>query len=171
MFMSIQAMINGVWTDVADIAAPSGAIMMFGGAVAPGGFLLCQGQAVSRTIYAALFQAIGTTYGAGDGVTTFNVPNFQGVSPTGSGSQSINGRTKAGPTLGQVREDQAQGHIHQVTNTGTPSNVTAGGGSVNNPTATVNSGDPIADTHSNGTPRTGPYTHGPELSVNFIIKT
>ena len=44
----------------------------------PEGFLLCDGAAVSRTTYATLFQALGTTYGAGDGVTTFNLPNASG---------------------------------------------------------------------------------------------
>ena len=50
--------------------APIGAILAFGGATAPAGWLLCQGQAVSRTTYAALFAAIGTAFGAGDGSTT-----------------------------------------------------------------------------------------------------
>jgi len=44
----------------------------------PDGFLTCDGSAVSRTTYATLFQALGTTYGAGDGVTTFNLPNASG---------------------------------------------------------------------------------------------
>jgi hypothetical protein len=44
----------------------------------PEGFLNCDGTAVSRTTYATLFQALGTTYGAGDGVTTFNLPNASG---------------------------------------------------------------------------------------------
>ena len=50
--------------------------------------LLCNGAAVSRTTYAALFAAISTNYGAGDGSTTFNVPNLQGVFPRGAGTQN-----------------------------------------------------------------------------------
>ena len=46
--------------------------------VVPDGYLTCDGSAVSRTTYATLFQALGTTYGAGDGVTTFNLPNASG---------------------------------------------------------------------------------------------
>jgi len=59
---------------------PAGAIMPFGGDAVPATwpFLLCQGQAVSRTTYAALFAAIGGNYGVGDGSTTFNVPSLKG---------------------------------------------------------------------------------------------
>lgn len=56
---------------------PSGSIMAFAGTSAPSGWVLCTGQAVSRTTYSALFAAIGTRYGNGDGSTTFNVPDFQ----------------------------------------------------------------------------------------------
>lgn len=52
----------------------------------PDGWLLCNGQAISRTIYANLFTAIGTIWGSGDGSTTFNVPNFQGRFPVGGGT-------------------------------------------------------------------------------------
>jgi len=57
---------------------PAGVIEMFGGSTAPSGYLICDGSAVSRTTYSKLFTAIGTTYGAGDGSTTFNVPNIKG---------------------------------------------------------------------------------------------
>lgn len=58
--------------------SPTGLIQTFTGAAAPSGWLLCNGQAVSRTAYKDLFTAIGTRYGAGDGSTTFNVPNAKG---------------------------------------------------------------------------------------------
>jgi microcystin-dependent protein len=64
---------------------PSGVVAPFAGSSAPAGWLLCDGSAVSRTIYAALFAAIGTTWGAGDGSTTFNVPNMLGRVPVGAG--------------------------------------------------------------------------------------
>lgn len=57
---------------------PTGAMIPYAGASAPAGYLLCNGSAVSRTTYAALFAVIGTTYGSGDGSTTFNVPNAKG---------------------------------------------------------------------------------------------
>ena len=64
---------------------PSGVILPFGGSSAPTGFLICDGSAVSRTDYADLFDVIGTTYGSGDGSTTFNLPNLSsGVLPSSS---------------------------------------------------------------------------------------
>jgi len=59
-------------------AMPLGAIIDFAGSTAPTGWLLCYGQAVSRTVYADLFAIIGTTYGSGDGSTTFNLPDLRG---------------------------------------------------------------------------------------------
>jgi microcystin-dependent protein len=58
----------------------------YAGGTAPTGWLWCQGQAVSRTTYAALFAAIGTTWGAGDGSSTFNVPDPRGRAVIGEGS-------------------------------------------------------------------------------------
>lgn len=55
---------------------PAGVIVPFAGTTVPAGYLLCDGSAVSRTTYADLFAAIGTTYGAGDGNTTFNLPKL-----------------------------------------------------------------------------------------------
>lgn len=55
---------------------PAGVIVPFAGTTVPAGYLLCDGSAISRTTYADLFAAIGTTYGPGDGNTTFNLPNF-----------------------------------------------------------------------------------------------
>lgn len=57
---------------------PAGIMAPFAGTSAPSGWLLCYGQTVSRTNYAALFLAIGTTYGAGDGSTTFGLPDIRG---------------------------------------------------------------------------------------------
>ena len=62
---------------------PVGGIVPFTGTVIPNGFLYCRGQEVSRVDYAELFEVIGTTYGEGDGVETFNVPNLQGRIPVG----------------------------------------------------------------------------------------
>lgn len=60
-----------------------GLIYMFGGSVAPSGFLMCDGSAISRSTYADLFSSIGTTYGVGDGTTTFNLPDMSGRVPIG----------------------------------------------------------------------------------------
>lgn len=60
-----------------------GTIIPYGGTSAPTGYLLCDGSAVSRTTYSALYAAIGTTFGSGDGSTTFNVPDLRGRVPAG----------------------------------------------------------------------------------------
>ena len=57
---------------------PIGAVVSYAGLNAPTGWLICDGRAISRTIYANLFTIIGTQYGAGDGSTTFNIPNLKG---------------------------------------------------------------------------------------------
>jgi microcystin-dependent protein len=62
---------------------PVGSVTAFAGATAPASWLLCAGQAVSRTVYASLFATIGTTYGAGDGSTTFAVPDLRGRTVAG----------------------------------------------------------------------------------------
>lgn len=56
----------------------TGTVLPFAGTTAPNGWLLCSGQLVSRTTYSTLFGIIGTTYGAGDGSTTFNLPDLRG---------------------------------------------------------------------------------------------
>ena len=57
--------------------APAGSVMIWAGTTVPTGYLLCDGSAVSRTTYSDLFSAIGTTYGVGDGSSTFNLPNWK----------------------------------------------------------------------------------------------
>jgi microcystin-dependent protein len=64
-------------------AVPVGVVNPFAGATAPSGWLLCFGQAVSRTQYPVLFTTISTTYGSGDGSTTFNVPDMRGRAVAG----------------------------------------------------------------------------------------
>lgn len=71
---------NYVKAFLANVLVPTGTVYDFAGAEAnvPTGYLLCYGQNVSRTTYAALFALIGTTYGAGDGSTTFGLPDLRG---------------------------------------------------------------------------------------------
>jgi hypothetical protein len=63
---------------------PAGSIIAWGGATAPSGWLLCDGDNIGRTAYAALFAAISTTYGVGDGSSTFNIPDLQNRIPYGA---------------------------------------------------------------------------------------
>lgn len=67
-----------------ELVTKAGVIQPYGGDVLPEGFLWCDGAAYSRTAYAELFAAIGTTFGAGDGLTTFNVPDLCGRVPVGT---------------------------------------------------------------------------------------
>lgn len=69
--------IAGSFEDIIYADAPVGAIIPYGGSTAPTGWLICNGAAVSRTTYSDLFAVIGTKYGAGDGSTTFNLPDAE----------------------------------------------------------------------------------------------
>jgi len=155
---------------------PVGTIVMYGAAAAPTGWLLCDGAAISRTTYAALFAVIGTTFGAGDGSTTFNVPDMRGIFPRGAGTSgkltNANGVAFSG-TLGTYQNDKMQGHKHTqryqlVTNRASG---TYNWYSVNGPVDT-NGGDttgPVTD-GVNGVPRTGAETNPANLALTFIIK-
>lgn len=77
---------------------PVGGIAPFGGATAPRGWLLCDGAAISRTAYPELFTTLGTTYGVGDGSTTFNLPDLRGRAPVGEDGAAA--RLTASDTLG-----------------------------------------------------------------------
>ena len=75
----LNLVINGTTTqlDIHDAnALPVGSYIQFAGSQAPEGFLVCNGGEISRTTYSALFAVIGTTYGSGDGSTTFNLPDL-----------------------------------------------------------------------------------------------
>jgi hypothetical protein len=75
-------------------------------------YLLCNGSAVSRSTYSALFTSIGTLYGAGDGSTTFNLPNFQACFLRGSGTQAVGGTTYTAGSVGTPVNDSIIGHTH-----------------------------------------------------------
>lgn len=86
---------------------PTGTIFAYGGSSAPTDWLLCNGAAIDRTTYADLFAIIGTSYGVGDGSTTFNVPDLLGRTIVGAGSGS-------GLTT-RARGDEGGEETHQLT--------------------------------------------------------
>lgn len=92
---------------------PAGFIMPYAGATVPSGWALCYGQLFNRLANAALFAAIGTTYGAGDGSTTFNGPDFRGVALVGKSNMGGPDRGNLGGagTLGAYIGGQAQGPV------------------------------------------------------------
>ncbi|BDA77424.1 hypothetical protein LPTSP3_g03540 [Leptospira kobayashii] len=116
-------------------------------------------------------------YGNGDGSTTFNLPNLQGLVPRGIGQTS--GFTN-NPTIGigELTEDQFQAHIFQVSRYGvvganSTASIALGGGNYQSTTQELTGffADTILETGSNGTPRIGPETRGKSLGVYFLIKT
>lgn len=96
-----------------------GTVLPYAGPVAPGGYLLCDGAAVSRTTYAQLFSYIGETWGSGDGSTTFNVPDFRGRVLLGDGSgPGLSTYTLAdlgGEEAHQLTTAELAAHTHGVT--------------------------------------------------------
>lgn len=162
-------------------AAPSGSIVAFGGAVAPTGWLLCNGQTALRTgTTAALFAVLGTTYGAGDGTTTFNVPNLQGRMPMGAGTGLGLNDANSGIVTGAAMTPRALGQwggeeTHLLTTAEMPSHVhgisgVIGGGSYSFADGT----GPFWQLNPNTLPAGNDARHptvGPFAVVNFIIKT
>ena len=95
--------------------APTGVVLPFAGGSIPTGWLLCTGGAVSRTTYANLFAVISTTYGLGDGSTTFNVPDMQGRVPAGvntSDSNFVSLNTKVGSATHTLTSGEMPSHTH-----------------------------------------------------------
>lgn len=136
---------------------PVGTIMPYGGSNPVDGFLLCQGQAVNRTTYAELFKVIGTAFGAGDGSTTFNVPDLRETVPVGVGENDVQTIAEHDVyTLGEFKDDQIQ-NIGKM-----KANATNG--------YSVVSGGIAGYITSNSALRTGTTTHGKQLGVNYIIK-
>ena len=92
---------------------PAGIIMPFAGTVAPENYLFCDGSAVSRTTYATLFGVIGTTFGAGDGSSTFNLPDLSGRVPLGVSQAHALGSTGGSETV-TLTESELPAHVHEV---------------------------------------------------------
>lgn len=119
------------------VFVPTGVVQVFAGTTTPDGWLFCDGSAVSRVTYAALFSVIGTTYGAGDGVNTFNLPDLVDRVAVGSGSAYAIG-SKGGEATHTLTTEEMATHNHTFTG------------------SAVNTGNQSADhTHSRGTMEIG----------------
>ena len=106
------------------MSEPAGIVMPFAGSTAPQGYLLCDGSAVSRSEYADLFTAIGTTYGAGDGSTTFNVPDLAGKVVIGVSDNHALGST-GGEASHTLTESELPAHVHEVPSHGHENDISA----------------------------------------------
>lgn len=95
-------------------APDTGFVMPFAGSTAPKGWLICDGSAVSRTTYSNLYSVIGTTYGSGDGSTTFNLPDLREATPKGTGlsGKSSTHISSNGLSLGAFTNDRMKQHQH-----------------------------------------------------------
>jgi microcystin-dependent protein len=89
--------------------SPTGGLMMWPTVTPPTGWLLCNGQAVSRTTYAGLFTVVGTIFGTGDGSSTFNLPDYRDRMPVGAGT------TFSANTAGGSKDAVVVAHTHTVT--------------------------------------------------------
>lgn len=178
---------------------PAGIILPYAGSAAPDGYLLCYGQAVSRSTYAALFSAIGTTYGVGDASTTFNVPDLRGRviagqdDMGGSSADRLTGQANGvdGDVLGGTGGTESQtlsiAQLPTVTPAGTIVNVVTNarhdsssgntvsgtGGSASPDANTVTRTDTAVNSTFTGTPFGSGSAHNnvqPTLILNYIVK-
>jgi len=104
---------NPAWRDIGvdpDRLCPVGKIDMFAGSSAPSGWFICDGSAISRLDYPELYAVIGTTYGAGDGSLTFNLPDLQGRVPVGVSSSYALASTGGSTTVKLTDAQMAHGH-------------------------------------------------------------
>jgi microcystin-dependent protein len=152
------------------VTVPSGVISAFGGSTAPTGWLLCDGTAVSRTTYSALFALIGTTYGAGDTTTTFNLPNLKGRVPVGRDNTQTEFDT-LGETGGEkavtLTEAQMPSHNHSIN----PAMIVGtGSGGINNYAPMGNNPSQAVSTFDAGSDQAHNNLQ-PYLVINYIIKS
>ena len=138
--------------NIADLL-PIGSYIQFAGSQAPAGFLVCNGGEISRTTYSALFAVIGTTYGSGDGSTTFNLPNLT--------DRFLQGSTTSG-TVKNAGLPNISGNIGTIVyGTGNVS-LTASGCFANNPSGTIQT-----ILNANGTQLPNPWNRYAEFSASF----
>jgi microcystin-dependent protein len=112
-FPNIDGPVTATQDELNAGGAVTGSITAYGGIVAPANYLLCEGQAVDRTTYADLYAVIGDLYGAGDGSTTFNVPDLQDRTIAGSSATNVDGSTAGAETIVQT-EAQMPSHKHDL---------------------------------------------------------
>lgn len=160
-------------------AVLTGALLMWPTSSAPTGYLSCDGAAVSRVTYAALYAIVGTTFGIGDGSTTFNLPNYTSRMPYGTTIGATGGTADAvvvshTHTATSVVTDP--GHFHNSYGDGAPNGGGAGNALVSSPrtplpTQSAVTGVTVATTNTSAGVSGTNQNLPPYLGINFIIKT
>jgi microcystin-dependent protein len=164
---------------------PTATIVPWTTASVPSGFLECAGAAVSRSTYAALFAIVGTTYGAGDGSTTFNLPNLQdnvavGKSPTKTvgttgGANTVTPTGNIAGSTANATLSTAQLASHSHSGGGSPGDKSAPNSpfGINVPANTGATGGGAGHSHNMSATFSGDATSvvQPYLTVIYIIKT
>jgi microcystin-dependent protein len=172
-------MTTKVTTDVLDSPVLTGMLMMWSTGVAPTGWILCDGSAINRTTYADLFAVIGTSFGSGDGSTTFNVPDYRNKMPIGAGSTYSVGSTGGSADAIVVAHthtgstDVAGLHNHDY-NDNSAYPISAGSTDVAKGTVVDQTSDAGAHSHTltiNSTGSSGTNANlPPYVGIQFIIK-
>lgn len=149
-----------------------GTVFYTAASICPANSLSADGSAVSRSAYASLFQNIGTTFGTGDGSTTFNLPDMRGIFVRGSGSQTISSISYSG-TLGTKQGDRMQGHTHNLNRSGSATFSASLTNQIPNQSPSlagtdIGTGEPLTD-GTNGTPRTGSETRPANIGMTPCI--
>lgn len=150
-------------------AVPEGTVVAWAGTTPPTGWLVCDGSAVSRTTYPNLFSVCGTQFGAGDGSTTFNLPNqarrsIVGKGGTGTATLGNNIGATGGEETHVLTTAELASHTHALTMSNTTIGYSTGGTSF---TGLISIGS--TNTNSTGSD-TGHNTYHPSLVMNHIIK-
>ena len=99
---------------VVNANVPAGMIASFAMATPPTGWLACDGSSVSKATYSALFTALGANAWGTDTTDNFYLPDLEGAFLRGTGTGTINSRSKPGPSVGSFQEDELQAHAHKI---------------------------------------------------------
>ena len=156
------------------MSTPAGIIMPFAGTVSPHGCLFCDGSAVSRTTYSSLFAVIGTTYGEGDGSTTFNIPDISGRVVIGVSNSHALGTTGGSETV-TLTTDQLPSHTHVVPQHGHGNDIEAKtpelAHSITQPAYTYNRAKIGSTSSGSKTVRSATGTYTATRSTNVEVET
>jgi microcystin-dependent protein len=169
---------------------PTATIVPWSSASVPSGFLECDGTAVSRTTYATLFGIVGTTYGVGDGSTTFNVPDLADNTPVGKSNNKALGSTGGANTVAatgnvggstanatlstaQLASHSHNSSVYQANPTFSPNKTRLGGSNATGSSTSSSTGSGSGHAHNMSATFSGDSTSvlQPYLTLIYIIKT